>query len=271
MPCTSSSQATTPLATEAPPAAPSAAATAPSAIEAPPAASSVVAAPPAAPSATMTFIPELVLIRALDQSHLSCFTAPSARPSAWFRPRRSDPSVLRFSPDPGELSPPSDPSNPPQTSVLSTGGPARSFPQILHDRRTRVACPLQSLPAAWLVFSDACRSVLSLASDQVGSRALFPNGSGSPSAPLSAEPRLPRPSSRRQIPAQSPMSPVFSVPSATVAPPGLRYTTIPPPPTPTAAATAPFPALSEAARQSVAPRSPARPQLPVFSPVRPRF
>nr|TKW01063.1 hypothetical protein SEVIR_8G152600v2 [Setaria viridis] len=52
--------------------------------------------------------------------------------------------------------------------------------------------------------------------------------------------------------------PSFPSLPATVAPPGHRYTTIPPPPTPTAAATVPFPALSEAARQSVVLRSPPR-------------
>src|SRR5688572_11113988 len=50
--------------------------------------------------------------------------------------------------------------------------------------------------------------------------------------------------------------PSFPSLPATVAPPGRRYMTIPPPLTPTAAATVPFPALLEAARQSVVPRSP---------------
>nr|TKV94261.1 hypothetical protein SEVIR_9G282200v2 [Setaria viridis] len=97
-----------------------------------------------------------------------------------------------------------------------------------------------------------------------------PQSQRKPLCNLSAAPRRPRPSSHRQIPAVEPDVAHLFRHLATVAPPGLRYATIPPPPTPTTAATAPFPALSEAARQSVAPRSPARPQPPVFSPVRPR-
>ena len=128
-----------------------------------------------------------------------------------------------------------------------TGGPTRSFSKISCDRRTRVACPLQSSLAAWLNSSDARRSASS------------PATTGwilTPPSPIAAEaPLLPflqhlaarahHHIARSRL--QSPMPPVFSVTSPQSRRPGPRYATIPPPPTQTAAATASFPTLSEAA------------------------
>ena len=155
------------------------------------------------------------LIQILAPDHLSSFLRLSVQPSDRSRPLRPDPSLLCFGSDPAKTSPPSDPSKSfPKRMFYLTSGPARSFfPQIFRDRRTRVACPLQSLPAAWLVFSDARRSASSLTRDRMDSRAPFPNGSGSPSATF-----LQRLASRahhhiaRSRP-QSLMSPVFSVTS----------------------------------------------------------
>src|SRR5688572_25402630 len=71
----------------------------------------------------------------------------------------------------------------------------------------------------------------------------LPQSQRKPLCNLSATPRHPRPSSHRQIPAAEPDVARLFRHFDTVAPPGLRYPTIPPPPTLTAAATAPFPAL----------------------------
>ena len=91
--------------------------------------------------------------------------------------------------------------------------PRDLFPQIFRDRHTRVACSLQSSPAAWLNSSDVRRFASFSARDWMESRALLPNRSGSPSATflqhLAA--RAHHHIARSQP--QSPMSPVFSVTS----------------------------------------------------------